>query len=155
MDQLQQIAKELGIPLGHDIPTAAIEWIRKAQAELSRLRSAPVAVEVSREEMEILREGFGLMRTAWNTNALHDYQTVQAERIIQKYDAIRAGRPIPSDRVIEEGDVVASKDDLALLLQDACRYSGGADDAWDPDEVVRRLRVVRERNALRSSKEGA
>lgn len=44
-----------------------------------------------RGELEILREGFGLMRTAYNTHALHDYQNVLAERIITKYDALRAG----------------------------------------------------------------
>jgi hypothetical protein len=53
----------------------------------------PDTVEVRAEELGILREGFGLMRTAWNAHALYDYQAVQAERIIQKYDAFRAQPP--------------------------------------------------------------
>lgn len=46
--------------------------------------------------------------------------------------------------------LLVHKSDLALLVQSACVYSGGADDPWDPDEVVRRLDIVRERCALRN-----
>lgn len=50
----------------------------------------PDTVEVSAEELGILRDAFGLLRTAWNTHALYDYQTVLAEAIIRKHDALRA-----------------------------------------------------------------
>ena len=49
------------------------------------------ASELHAGELEVLREGFGLMRTAYNTHALHDYQNVLAEQIIAKFDALRAG----------------------------------------------------------------
>lgn len=65
-------------------------WKAFAQLQARPASPHPDTVEVSAEELGILRDAFGLLRTAWNTHALYDYQTVLAEAIIQKYDALRA-----------------------------------------------------------------
>lgn len=88
--QLKRDAEAYGLDWGEGFYQGLAysnKWLR---ANLRPAPPHPDTVEVSREELEILRDAFGLLRTAWNTRALYDYQTVLAEAIIRKHDAIRA-----------------------------------------------------------------
>ena len=49
------------------------------------------ASELHAGELEVLREGFGLLRTAWNLSLCGERIGAQAGALIERYDAIRAG----------------------------------------------------------------
>ena len=48
-------------------------------------------VVVGREEWEILRDGFGLLRTVWNISGFNERLSAQADALIERHDALRSG----------------------------------------------------------------
>lgn len=48
-------------------------------------------VPVPMEELAVLRDGFGLLRTAWNLSLCGERIGAQAGALIERYDALRAG----------------------------------------------------------------
>ena len=146
MDPLQQIAKELEIPLGHDIPTATLEWIRKAQGELSSLRSAPVAVGslLDFADDSVIREAIkmGMMLEAtkpapvavevrltipdWET--IEDYAGVfprgsvegtrEARTMRRVYNYIEAhALTVPSSHILKNGEMAVPVEELEALRE--------------------------------------
>lgn len=51
----------------------------------------PDVVPVPMEELAVLRDGFGLLRTAWNLSLCGERIGAQAGALIERYDALRAG----------------------------------------------------------------
>lgn len=51
----------------------------------------PDVVMVPREELEILRDGFGLLRTAWNISGFDERLSAQADALIERHNALRSG----------------------------------------------------------------
>ena len=73
--------------LGHAVAVAEASkiWNR-------RIRTiSPGEVVVGREEWEILRDGFGLLRTAWNISGFNERLSAQADALIERHDALRSG----------------------------------------------------------------
>lgn len=66
-----------------------------SQGEIDRLRArdlpAPDVVPVPKDELAVLRDGFGLLRTAWNLSLCGERIGAQAGALIERYDALRAG----------------------------------------------------------------
>ena len=52
---------------------------------------APDVVTVPREELAVLRDGFGLLRTAWNLSLCDERIGSQACALIEQHDALRSG----------------------------------------------------------------
>ena len=71
------------------------EWYKHNRRPLSTLPSPRVLrdgiVEVPAEELAVLRDGFGLLRTAWNLSLCGERIGAQAGALIERYDALRAG----------------------------------------------------------------
>lgn len=71
------------------------EWYKHHRRPLSTLPSPRVLrdgiVEVPMEELAVLRDGFGLLRTAWNLSLCGERIGAQAGALIERYDALRAG----------------------------------------------------------------
>ena len=55
------------------------------------IATAPDVVPVPMEELAVLRDGFGLLRTAWNLSLCGERIGAQAGALIERYDALRAG----------------------------------------------------------------
>ena len=76
---------------------ATLEEINDAWADVcaanvaNRDLPAPDVVPVPMEELAVLRDGFGLLRTAWNLSLCGERIGAQAGALIERYDAIRAG----------------------------------------------------------------
>lgn len=70
----------------------------KLVAEWDALRSGEAVatpptdvVTVPMEELEILRDGFGLLRTAWNISGFDERLSAQADALIERHNALRSG----------------------------------------------------------------
>ena len=76
---------------------ATLEEINDAWAEVcaakvvNRDLPAPDVVPVPREELAVLRDGFGLLRTAWNLSLCDERIGSQAGALIEQHDALRSG----------------------------------------------------------------
>lgn len=71
---------------------AALEASRAEAAALRRqLEERGDVVTVPREELEILRDGFGLLRTAWNISGFDERINAQADALIERHHALRSG----------------------------------------------------------------
>ena len=76
---------------------ATLEEINDAWADVcatnvaNRDLPAPDVVPVPRDELAVLRDGFGLLRTAWNLSLCGERIGAQAGALIERYDALRAG----------------------------------------------------------------
>ena len=76
---------------------ATLEEINDAWADVcaanvaNRDLPAPDVVPVPMEELAVLRDGFGLLRTAWNLSLCGERIGAQAGALIERYDALRAG----------------------------------------------------------------
>lgn len=76
---------------------ATLEEINDAWADVcaanvaNRDLPAPDVVPVPMEELAVLRDGFGLLRTAWNLSLCGERIGAQAGALIERHDALRAG----------------------------------------------------------------
>ena len=76
---------------------ATLEEINDAWAEVcaaqvaNRDTPAPDVVAVPKDELAVLRDGFGLLRTAWNLSLCGERIGAQAGALIERYDALRSG----------------------------------------------------------------
>ena len=92
-----------------DAVRATLKWVRKNATPSShvagghrngaanaRLLAAvchptPDVVPVPKDELAVLRDGFGLLRTAWNLSLCGERIGAQAGALIERYDALRSG----------------------------------------------------------------
>lgn len=69
----------------------AMERVAELIPEEVESTPAPDVVTVPREELAVLRDGFGLLRTAWNLSLCDERIGSQAGALIEQHDALRSG----------------------------------------------------------------
>ena len=82
---------EVEVNLLHRQRHAAQEDAANARLLAAVCHPAPDVVPVPRDELAVLRDGFGLLRTAWNLSLCDERIGAQAGALIERYDALRAG----------------------------------------------------------------